>query len=165
MAMFVHLTSEKNSASVQRTGIRKSKSWNGEVIGVYAMPVTENFYISHQWLRELKSTGQRTIVGVYFRVPDDEKVLVAHYNSEHVEMTASDAVAVFLNEERTEGYEVIVPRKIEAKEIHKIRHLPQVLGWRYDPDAHLRHFCGCPICVRPGTVKSKVRNRKWESEQ
>jgi hypothetical protein len=30
-----------------------------------------------------------------------------------------------------EVYEVIIPRKIAASEAHRVRHLLQVIGWRY----------------------------------
>jgi phage-related protein len=43
--------------------------------GVFAVPVTRNFYVSHQWLRELKRhNAGRTVAAIYFRVPDDEQV-------------------------------------------------------------------------------------------
>lgn len=31
------------------------------------------------------------------------------------------------------GYELIVPRKIEADKITKIKHLSQIFGWRHMP--------------------------------
>lgn len=35
--------------------------------GVFALPVTANFLISHQWVREIKRRGFRSAVGVYFQ--------------------------------------------------------------------------------------------------
>lgn len=119
------------------------------------MPVTNNFFISHQWLRELKRNGQRTYVGVYFRIPDDQKVLIGHYGRAHMEMTASEATGVIFHEENAEGYEVIIARKIEASDVHSIRVLPQVLGWRYSPNAHRSKPCGCPVCLPRGEIKSR----------
>ena len=50
-------------------------------------------------------------------------------------MTAADAAATFSASENREGWEVIIPRRIASKEIHRIRSLPQVVGWRYFPAA------------------------------
>ncbi len=87
-------------------------------------------------------------MGVYFRLPDKQPVWVAHYRQSHEQMTAVEAVALFMQNESLEGFEVIVPRKIEANEIHRIRRLPQVIGWRYFPGAHGKQPCGCPFCQR-----------------
>lgn len=114
--------------------------------GVFAMPVTRNFYISHQWLRELKRNGQRTIYGIYFRIPDTEAVWVGHYNRNHREMSAAQAAAVMLSSESREGYEVIVCRKVKSTEIHRIRRVPQIVGWRYMPGAHELSTCMCVVC-------------------
>ena len=165
MAMLVHLTSENNIKSIQRNGIKILHYKNWKSPGVYAMPVVRNFYISHQWLRELKMFGQRTFYGVYFRIPDEEIVLVGHYNNHSIEMKASEVVALIENHDNAEGYQVIVPRKINNKEIHKIKYLPQVLGWRYQPGAHKLDYCGCLVCTRPGTIRSRKKNIKWEEEQ
>ncbi len=82
MALFVHLAPEKETDSIRRGGIKprrlKQPLADGYDRIVFAMPVTDNFYVSHQWLRELKRIGQRTIVGVYFRIPDEQKVMAGH---------------------------------------------------------------------------------------
>lgn len=118
------------------------------------MPVTDNFYVSHQWLRELKRRGQRTIMGVYFRILDDQPVLVGHYNQNHQLVTAVEAVGIIFNAEQPEGFEVIIPRKIAPDEIQKINPLPHIMGWRYYPEAKGRKPCGCPYCTK-GDIKSK----------
>ena len=149
--MFVHLAPEKASKAIRRTGIKPSEKRtlpDGSRLpsGVFAMPVVPNFYISHQWLRELKASGSRTIIGVYFRIPDDEVVLIGHYNLNHREVTAAEAIRIIMHTEQAEGYEVIILRKIQPSEVHKIRHLPQVIGWRYYPGAHGNPPCGCQVC-------------------
>lgn len=158
MALFVHLAPEKDSDSIRRTGIKprylKQPLANGYDRIVFAMPVTDSFYVSHQWLRELKRKGQRTIVGVYFRIPDNQPVMVGHYNQNHRVLTAVEAVGVVFNVEQPEGFEVIIPRKVEPAEIQKINSLPQVMGWRYYPGAKGRKPCGCPYCTK-GDIKSK----------
>jgi hypothetical protein len=128
------------------------------------MPVTKNFYVSHQWLRELKRRGQRTFVAVHFRIPDDVVVLIGHYNKEHITVTAAEAVALVMREASPEGYEVIVPRAIEPDEIHAIRDVPQVVGWRYFPGSHGRKPCGCPVCVPRGEIKSRKLRARYYAE-
>jgi hypothetical protein len=55
MAMFVHLAPESRIALIRRTGIRRlRRAGVAFPAGVFAVPVTRNFYVSHQWLRELK---------------------------------------------------------------------------------------------------------------
>ncbi len=165
MALFVHLAPENKSGSIRRSGIRTRRVRNVARDGydriVFAMPVTNDFYVSHQWLREFKRNGQRTIVGVYFRIPNNQLVLVGHYNQAHSEMIASEAVGIVFNAEQPEGFEVIIPRKIEAHEIHKINSLPQVMGWRYYPAAKGRKPCGCPYCTK-GDIKSKRIRDEYE---
>ena len=165
MALFVHLTPEKDSDSIRRSGIKPRRLRHPLRDGfdriVFAMPVTDNFYVSHQWLRELKRNGQRTMVGVYFRIPDEQPVLVGHYNKHHKELTAAEAIGIIFNAEQAEGFEVLIPRKIEPNEIHKITTLPQVLGWRYYPEAKGKKPCGCPFCTK-GDIKSKRIRDEYE---
>jgi hypothetical protein len=190
MPVFVHLTSQRNVPAIRRGGIGPRKS-RVRAPGVYAMPVTRNFYVSHQWLRELKRAGGGTIVGVYFRVPDDEVVEVGHYDSAHVSMTAAEAVALLLAAEQRdpaaaraedeklkkrrrrreptlptspEGYQVVVPRRIERSEIIRVAALPQVVGWRYRPGAHGRPPCVCICCERGGYGVRKLLRAVEEAE-
>ncbi|MBI5651504.1 MAG: hypothetical protein HZC40_13840 [Chloroflexi bacterium] len=117
MATFVHLTPEKNLKSILRNGItRLSQRGNGG-IGVYAMPVTKNFYASHQWLRELKRRQAGPLVAIYFRIPDATLVSLGHYNQAHQRMTAAQAIATMMQCADPIGYQVIVPRKIARAEI------------------------------------------------
>jgi hypothetical protein len=171
MPVFVHLTSERHLAAIRRSGISPRARYRHRR-GVYAMPVTRNFYVSHQWLRELKRWAAGTMVGVYFRLPDDEPVTVGHFNSPHVPMTAAEAVALMMGVEGNdsaqarerrskrripgnettkvpaspEGYEVIVPRRIKPSELIRVRSLPQVVGWRYHPGANGTRPCTCFCC-------------------
>ena len=132
--MFVHLTAESRIPRIRRNGIaRLRKAVGASSSGIYAVPVARNFYASHQWLRELKRRNQGPIAGVYFRVPDEQQVWIGHYGQAHRLVTAAEAVAQFLNADDSAGWEVIVPRRIEAGEIHKTRQLPQVIGWRFSP--------------------------------
>lgn len=146
MSLFVHLTSEKNIRTIRRNGIKPHRKRSLFQRGVFAMPMLDDFYVSHQWLRELKRGGQRTFIGIYFRIPDDELVLVGHYNSEHLETTASKATKIISEAENPFGYEIIIPRVIQTNEIHRISYLPQVIGWRYFPNSKGKPPCVCLCC-------------------
>ena len=83
MAMFVHLAPESAAARIRRSGIsRLRKAAGGVPGGAFAVPVTRNFFLSHQWLRELKRRGAGPIVGVYFRLGDDEPMVLSEADEE-----------------------------------------------------------------------------------
>lgn len=161
MAMFVHLAPESRVALIRRNGIRRLRRSGGDFPGgVFAVPVTQNFYVSHQWLRELKRRNQGAIIGVYFRVPDDERVWVGHYNQGHRWMSAAEAVGEFAAAEDAQGWEVVIPRRIEADELHRVRRLPQVVGWRFFPAAKGKPpFCTCKFCIRGEYGARRLRER------
>jgi hypothetical protein len=161
MPMFVHLAPESRVTRIRRNGISRLRKPRGDrPAGIFAVPVTRNFYISHQWLRELKRRGQGAIAGIYFRIPDAEVVWVGHYNQAHRPMTAAEAVGEFESSEDREGWEVIIPRRVTVKEIRRTRSLPQVVGWRYYPGANGRPpFCTCPYCTRGAYGARRLRER------
>lgn len=160
MAMFVHLAPETKAALIRRNGIRRlRKQFGGCPGGVFAVPVVRNFYVSHQWLRELKRRNTGALVGVYFRIPDDELVWMGHYNQHHLPLTAAAAVAEFDVAEDPQGWEVVITRRIEAKEIHRVRPLPQVVGWRYSPSAKGKKPCPCRFCTLGDYGAQKLRER------
>jgi hypothetical protein len=163
MAMFVHLAPESRVKAILRNGIRRLREPAGRPSGIFAMPVTRNYYISHQWLRELRRKNQGAIAGVYFRIPDDERVWIGHYHRGHQEMTAAQALAFMMVAEDREGFEVIVPRAIERNEIHRVRKLSQVVGWRYMPGSHGKEPCGCRFCQRGSYGARKLRERYEKS--
>jgi len=76
------------------------------------MPVLPNYYVSHEWLRELRRRGRPPRVAVDFVVPDEEPVLVGHYTRAHDEMTAAQASALIMRAEDPLGYEVVLPRVV-----------------------------------------------------
>jgi len=161
MAMFVHLTTEALTSRIQRNGIVRLRKAVGSLPGgVYAVPVTRNFYASHQWLRELKRRNQGPIAGIYFRIPDEQPVWLGHYGQVHRLVSAAEAIAQFINADDPLGWQVVIPRPIEAKEIHKIRQLPQVIGWRFSPKAKGKPpFCTCKFCTRGEYASAKLRKR------
>lgn len=163
MIMFVHLAPEKALASIRRSGLRPARhASNGRELGVFAMPVLPNFLITHQWLRELKRGGQRTFWAVYFRLPAARPVLVGHFGRPHHALPAHAACALIRAAADPLGYEVLIPGRIERSALHRLKPLPQTVGWRYRPDIREAPYCACPVCARPGTIKSR---RKWERWQ
>jgi hypothetical protein len=188
MPIFVHLTSQRNLASIRRGGIGAIKK-RLRPRGVYALPVTPNFQVSHQWLRELRRLGGGTILGIYFRIPDDEPVEIGHYDSLHLPTTAAEAVALMMSAEKQdpnaarasdraskavrhgrklpsspEGFEVIVPRVVAPSEIVRVKALPQVVGWRYRPGANGSPPCLCMCCERGSYGVNKLLRRVEEAE-
>ena len=161
MAMFVHLTPESRVAVIRRNGIRRDRRPVGTSPGgVFAVPVTRNFSVSHQWLRELKRRNQGAFAGVYFRIPDDERVWVGHYRKNHRWMSAAEAVGEFDAAVDAQGWEVIIPRRIEASELHRVRTLPQVVGWRFSPESKGKPpFCTCKFCNRGDYGIRRMRER------
>lgn len=148
MALLVHIADEKHSARIRRGGIVP-----GKVAGaVYFMPVVQNHFISHQWLRELKRGGAKVLVGVYFRLPDDTLVWSGRYNQPHRQMALSEAIGELNTIADPLGFEMFIEEKVMPDAIVRVRHLPQVIGWRYMPNAHDRRPCPCPSCLRRGEV-------------
>jgi hypothetical protein len=159
MATFVHLTAEKNIKGILRNGISRLRRSAASPRGIFAMPVTRNFYVSHQWLRELKRRNQGTIAAVYFRIADEQTVWLGHYNQSHRQISAAEAVALITAQENSEGYEVIVPERIPRSQIKRVKRLPQLVGWRYYPAAHGRKPCPCPVCQRGEYGARRIRKR------
>jgi hypothetical protein len=153
MPTLVHITDEKNSARIERSGIAISKSRGV----IYFMPVVQDHFISHQWLRELKRRGARVLVGVYFRLPSEETVWAGRYNEPHKQVPLGEAIRILGSLPDPLGFEMLVERKIQPGEITKIRHLPQKIGWRYKPRVHGNKPCGCSACQRGLYGARKIR--------
>jgi hypothetical protein len=154
MVSFVHIADKKDEASIAKNGISAAKRRTG-VQGVYAVPVMTDFASTHQWARELKRRGVRTLICVQFRIPNDELVWVGKYNGEKLEMAACEAAGAFLAHSGPMGFEVVVPRKIMPKEIARVYLAPRVTGWRYYPEAKGRKpFCRCKFCNR-GEIRAQ----------
>jgi hypothetical protein len=71
-------------------------------------------------------------------------------------------VALFLVADNAEGGEVVIPRRIEPAEIHRIRDLPQVIGWRFLPAGKGRRPCACRFCTRGDYGARRLRERFGE---
>lgn len=145
----VHLTDMNHVRSIKRVGIKRRRfRFRDDGIGgaVYAMPILPNYWVSHQWLRELRRRGQRVVVGVDFRIPAREKVLVGHYGGDHRLVTVGEATRILLAQEDPRGWEMLVPRDIAPAEIVRVREISQVVGWRFSPAAKGTKPCGCDYC-------------------
>lgn len=161
--MFVHIADERDRARIRRAGIVPSRARASGLWGVFCMPVLPNYFLSYQWLRELKRRGARTMVGIHFRVSDGEPVLVGHYGREPLPTTAAAAVRVILDAADARGFQVVLPRKVLPEEIHATRMINRVVGWRYYPDAHGHRPCGCPACLGRGQIKSRKLREAFEA--
>jgi len=159
MPTLIHLADERRSKMILKNGLKLGK-YNG---GIYCMPVLPDFYVTHQWLRELKSSGIKTLIGVYFKIDSDELVYAGKYGQKHKHISLGKAIAEIMALKDPLGYELIIDRKIEAKEITKIKSLPQTIGWRYMPDSHNRKPCVCEYCIR-GTIKADRLRKKNNTE-
>ena len=58
MPQFVHLADDRDIALIQKHGIKAQKLHGGSERWVFATLVLQNYYQSHQWLRELKRRGR-----------------------------------------------------------------------------------------------------------
>ena len=165
MAQFIHLADQRKISLIRKNGILAAKIYHLDRKGVYATPVLQDHYRSHQWLRELKRVGIKTITAVQFKVGDSVLVSVGRFNKEHIEVTASEAVKIFMEHESGLGLEVIFPESIPAKAIQRVYTPKQVAGWRYYPEAHAddRKPCGCRYCQR-GQINNRRLREEFEKE-
>ncbi|MFE0463397.1 HEAT repeat domain-containing protein [Kitasatospora sp. NPDC058965] len=160
MPSFVHLASTADAPRIRRSGLRAVSHGQGGARGVYCFPVLPSYTLTHQWLRELARFGTRGgLVAVQVRLPDDERVLVGHYRDRHREaqatVPAAEAVRRIAALDDPRGWEVFVPRPVRPRELHRIRTAPQVVGWRYRPDAHGTRPCTCFGCRLRGGYGSR----------
>ncbi len=160
MPILVHLAPEKVAKAIRRTGIRAASAGYGTPSGVFCMPILPDHFASYQWLRELKRGGQRTLVAVTFRLRSDEPAWFGHYGRPHAETTVGRAIGAMMTATDALGFEVVVPRRIRSDEILRVRTPRQVVGWRYQPNAHRTPPCPCRVCLPKGTINSsRVRRR------
>ena len=126
------------------------------------MPVLRDHFVSHQWLRELRRGGAREFAGVYFRLPSEEVVWAGRYNEPHQQLLLGKAIGQLMRLPDPLGYELFIGRKIQSKEITRVRKLPQKIGWRYMPHAHGRRLCGCPACLPRGSIRSRALRERLD---
>jgi hypothetical protein len=169
MVRLIHLAPDRLARRIARTGIKPTRlepgfgaSWLADHDrAVWAFPVLPSHTLSHQWLRELKRRcrSPRTMVAVTFRIADEEPVYVRHFSEAPTRMTAAQAVGAILRHASPLGYEIMVPRRIEAREIVRIGMPPQTIGWRTNT-ARQRFVCDCRVCIPPGLPRSSRRRAR-----
>lgn len=149
VAQFIHLTDSRKVSRITKSGILTTKIRRATEVGLYCTPVSMDFYRTHQWLRELKRTGVKSMHAIQFYLSSETLVKIGRYNGDHIEITASEAINIF--EEHTDGLglEVIVPHRVAASAIQRVYLPSQTLGWRFHPEAKgKKPFCGCRFCNR-----------------
>lgn len=159
----MHIAPENEARDIARRGIRATR-WAPDPQNhpehdrvVWAFPVLESYTLTHSWSRELKRWGRSTLAAFTFRVPDDDPAYVRHFSNPVVLSTASEAAGIVRSAADPRGYEILLPRRVEAAEIVRWRVLPRAIGWRYWPKAKNSpmRLCDCPCCVPRGEVRAK----------
>src|SRR5262249_3241719 len=105
---------------------------------------------------------RQPMIGVYFRVPDDEPVRFGHYFRGWVPISASKAVAAIRAESDPRGFQIILDRPVKPNDITRIAPVRGVIGWRHKPDAHGTKPCGCPACTDRGEPGGSKIRKDWE---
>ena len=159
MAVLVHITKAENKKSILRSGIKVGKYSKS----LYFMPHTQNFLISHQWARELKRCGVKNFIAIDFRLPKIEEVWFGKYFEGHKKLPLNIAIEIFLAQDDKYGYEFILERKVEAKEIINTRIIQKPMGWRYEPNSHGKQPCPCPMCILRGGYRTSGLKEKNDS--
>ena len=79
---------------------------------------------------------------------DDEPVWVGHYGQWHRLVTAAQAGREFDSAEDRQGWEVIIPRRVCPKEIHRVRRCRRYWAGDFSPGAKGKPpFCTCKYCT------------------
>jgi hypothetical protein len=163
VTQFVHLFDANKTSRITKSGILAAKTKLDGKRGVYCTPVSMDFYRTHQWLRELKRSGIKTIHAVQFDLKPETLVWVGRYNGDHIEVTAAVAATIFDQHKDGLGLEVIVAHSVPKSAITRIYAPSQVLGWRIHPEAKgKKPFCGCKYCNRGGINAYRVITEKDE---
>ncbi len=115
---------------------------------VFAMPMLQDFARTHQWVRELRRYRAQRIVAVHLSLPRTEQVYVGRYARPHELMPLGEAIGWV--QRNHAGAEIVVPRKVSAREAVSIRDVPQLVGWVETPEARSHYDCVCVACIPPG---------------
>ncbi len=138
MAQFIHLFDETNAARIRRGGIRIAKASWRRLNGVFLFPLTENFVVNHQWMRELRRRRGQVILAARIRIDDAEHVLLGKYNEPHMQVRAAEAIGIVRKHTDPMGLQVILPRSVKPGEIESVYRPPKIIGWRFYPGARGR---------------------------
>jgi hypothetical protein len=169
--LLVHIAPGNEASAIARSGIAPRRIHGGGGRGfpftraVWAFPVLPSYTLTHSWSREMKRWRATTLSAITFRVPDDEPVMAHHYNKPARQMAAAEAVGMISALDDPRGYEIILGRRIEPREIVRVRSLPKAIGWRYSPESKGKPAlaCDCPICLPRGEVNARrFRERVYD---
>jgi hypothetical protein len=160
----VHLMPAKHVERVRRAGLAARSAGRAGGRGVYLMPVLASFTLTHQWAREVRRWHPGPVVAVDIRINDDEPVWVGHYGKHPASVSASEAAGLIRSQRDPRGFEVFLPRAVGAREIRRVRRIPQFVGWRYAPDSHGRRPCACPMCLASGTYGAAAVRRRFPTD-
>ncbi len=142
---------------IAKNGIKVVRAKWRKMNGVFLSPVTENYYNTHQWKRELKRIQNIPKLAVRIRIPDEERVFIGRYNEEQIEVSASEAIKISIEHASPGGLEVILPRSVKPKELLKFYKPNDNVGWRFFPESHSRKPCGCEYCQRGEPYSQRLR--------
>jgi hypothetical protein len=149
VTQFVHLADSSKIGRITKAGISVSRTRIDGVKGFYCTPVCRDYYRTHQWLRELKRTGVKSIHAVQFQIDPDALVWVGQYNGEHIKVRAAEAARIFQEHTSGLGLEVVIPARLHKSSIKRVYMPSQVIGWRFSPESKgKKPFCGCKFCNR-----------------
>jgi hypothetical protein len=163
MTQFVHLFDSKIINRIAKGGILAAKTRLDHEKGFYCTPVSMDFYRTHQWLRELKRSGVRSMHAVQFNLAPNMMVWIGRYNGDYIKVTAAAAAKIFHEHDNGLGLEVIVPKNLPKSSITRIYQPTQVAGWRIHPQAKgKKPFCGCRYCNRGEINAYRVITEKRE---
>ena len=153
MAKFVTIKTKKSAERARRSGRIKGykfsyglmpKKDGDKVIarwdkGVFAMPLSPNYLLSHQWIAEMERCYHHVpISAIYLDIPDDTKVYYGHYAGHKTISTAAEVCGYFFDMIRADeissllGLEVIIPCDY-LEGITKVNHHIKRVGWRIYP--------------------------------
>lgn len=155
MVMLVHVTAAKLEPKIKRSGLRAES-------GVYAFPVLPSYTLTHQWTREILKWKRQPMIGVYFRIADEEVVQCGRYERASRKLPAARAIGEVRNEPDPRGFQIIIDRVIKPSEIARITPLRGVTGWRHKPDAHGKKPCGCPGCIGRGEPGGRALRLRYD---
>jgi hypothetical protein len=152
MAKFVTIKTMKRAQAIERSGLIKARparfllptkrgidqylTWHYKA--VFAMPVSTNYMVSHQWIAEIKRIyAHMPVSAIYFDVPDGQMLYYGHYAGAKVKAAAAQVSAYFYEELQKDdysnliGFEVMIPSDIEGS-IKTVKHDMKLTGWRHD---------------------------------
>jgi len=159
LARFLHIADARSAEHIRRSGLLPARV-GPSLRAVFCVPVVPDPSKTYQWARELRARGARSMVAVLFDLPDGEPVLFGRFNTKHLRITAVEAHRAFRATAGSVGQEVLIPRRVEAHEIRRIKPAPRLMGWRFYPEAKGRQF----FWPLPGTIKANRRRKQLDEE-